>query len=193
MTTVFAMHNKAVLEMVNGIFKYAVYYFKEAADIKEVLLGSKHNSVIETLEQLAVAMYGMEAYDQSHATLRCIHARSSSRVLATRIWNGIACLHFQKGEYDFAFKCVRRAMVGNDEGEVAPTIAMANHGYMQLAQGIAAGRETLIAADDVSADCQQFPSRTTSPSTLQLTFLSFSNSRNGLAPTMKSFRVSATT
>lgn len=150
MTTAFAMHNKAVLEMVNGIFKYAVYYFKEAADIKEVLLGSKHNSVIETLEQLAVAMYGMEAYDQCHATLRCIHARSNSRVLATRIWNGIACLHFQKGEYEFAVKCARRAMVRKGKDEVAPTIAMANHGYMQLAQGIAAGRETLIVADDVS-------------------------------------------
>lgn len=143
LTTAFAMHNKAVLEMVNGIFKYAVYYFKEAADIKEALLGSRHKSVLETLEQLAIAMYGMEAYDQSHATLRCIYARSSSRILGTRIWNGIACLHFQKGDYDFAIQCATRATARRDDDEVAPRIALANLGYMQLARGLEEGRITL--------------------------------------------------
>ena len=145
------MHNKAVLEMVNGIFKYAVYYFKEAADIKEALLGSRHKSVLETLEQLAIAMYGMEAYDQSHATLRCIYARSSSRILGTRIWNGIACLHFQKGDYDFAIQCATRATARRDDDEVAPRIALANLGYMQLARGLEQGRITLNRADEVSA------------------------------------------
>lgn len=152
------MHNKAVLEMVNGIFKYAVYYFKEAADIKEALLGSRHNSVLESLEQLAIAMYGLEIYDQSYATLRSIHARSSSRFLATRIWNGIACLHFQKGEYEFAIQCATRATARRDKDEVAPKIALANLGYMQLARGLEDGRITLKAADAVSAlsdQCQQ--------------------------------------
>lgn len=148
LTTAFAMHNKGVLEMANGIFKYAVYYFKEAADIKEALLGPKHNSVLETLEQLAIAMYGMGAYDQSHATLRSIHSRSHSRVLAARTWNAIACLHFQKGEYDFALKCAERAVILHEEKEVMQTIALANQGYMQLIGDIKEGRKTLKVADE---------------------------------------------
>mmetsp|Transcript_16765 Transcript_16765/g.27825 ORF Transcript_16765/g.27825 Transcript_16765/m.27825 type:complete len:169 (+) Transcript_16765:721-1227(+) len=142
------MHNKAVLEMVNGIFKHAVYYFKESADIKEALLGSKHNSVIETMEQLAIGMYGMEAYDPCHATLRSIHSRSISRSLAARTWNAIALVHFQKGEYDFAFKCANRATVKHDETELSATIALANLGYMQITQGIPEGRAILESAEE---------------------------------------------
>jgi tetratricopeptide (TPR) repeat protein len=150
LTTSFAMHNKAVLEMVNGIFKYAVYYFKEAADIKETLLGKKHNSVIETMEQLAVAMYGMEAYDQCHSTLRSIHSRCTSRALAARTWNAIAVVHFQKGEYDFAFKCAKRATIKYEESELSATIARANLGYMQISRGEPEGKATLESAGEVS-------------------------------------------
>ena len=150
LTTAFTMHNKAVLEMVNGIFKHAIYYFKEAADIKEAFLGPKHKSVLETLEQLAVAMYGAELYNQSLATFRYIHARSTSHALATRIWNGIACIHFRRGKHDFAFQCAIRASARQGEDEVAPRIALANHGYMQLSRGKREGRATLKAADTVS-------------------------------------------
>lgn len=136
--------------MVNGIFKYAAYYFKESSDIKEAVLGSKHNSVIETMEQLAIAMYGLGAYAPCHATLRSIHSRSNSRALAARTWNAIAIVHFQKGEFDFAFKCAQRATVKNDQSELSATIAMANLGYMQMAQKMPEGQKTLAAAEEVS-------------------------------------------
>jgi tetratricopeptide (TPR) repeat protein len=150
LTTSFAMHNKAVLEMVNGIFKYAVNYFKEAADIKEALLGKKHTSVIETMEQLAVAMYGMEAYDQCHSTLRSIHSRCNSRAFEARTWNAIAVVHFQKGEHDFAFECARHATIKYEESEWSATIALANLGYIQLSRGEAEGKATLESAEEVS-------------------------------------------
>jgi tetratricopeptide (TPR) repeat protein len=182
------MHNKGVLEMANGIFKYAVYYFKEAADIKEALLGPKHNSVLETLEQLAIAMYGMGAYDQSHATLRSIHSRSHSRVLAARTWNAIACLHFQKGEYDFALKCAERAVILHKEKEVMQTIALANQGYMQLIGDIKEGRKTLKVADEVRVILLFLQSH----ARLVNLCSSPSISRGGSGPTTKSLKACVT-
>lgn len=152
--TSFAMHNKAVLEMVNGIFKHGVYYFKEAVDIKEALLGPSHKSVLETYEQLAIAMYGLGAYEECHSILRTIHSRSESKALVARTWNAIACLHFQKGDMKFAFKCVSRAVVMHESSvaaDLASTIALANKGYMQMAADLEEGRETLQEADEVSS------------------------------------------
>lgn len=146
--TAFAMHSKGVLEMINGVFKYAVYYFKEAADIKESLFGPKHSSTLESMEQLAIALYGFGYYAESHATLRTIHIRSKSRVLAARIWNSLACLHFQKGDAVFALKCSERG-IQLEASELMTTISMANYGFILLSQGDSDGLRHLVNAEKV--------------------------------------------
>mmetsp|Transcript_94 Transcript_94/g.131 ORF Transcript_94/g.131 Transcript_94/m.131 type:complete len:355 (+) Transcript_94:102-1166(+) len=144
--TAFALHSKGVLEMINGVFKYAVYYFKEATDIKESLFGPKHNSTLESMEQLAIALYGFGYYAESHSTLRTIHSRSRSPVLAARIWNSLACLHFQKGDSPFALKCSERGSQ-LEASELMTTIAIANYGFILLTQGDSDGLRHLISAE----------------------------------------------
>mmetsp|Transcript_20657 Transcript_20657/g.23574 ORF Transcript_20657/g.23574 Transcript_20657/m.23574 type:complete len:351 (-) Transcript_20657:185-1237(-) len=145
--TAFAMHNKGVLEMINGVFKYAVYYFKESADIKEALLGPRHNSTLESMEQLAIALYGFGYLAESHATLRTIHSRSKSPILAARIWNSLACLHYQKGDFSFAIKCAARGSQ-LEALDLTATISLVNRGYILLSLGREDGRRYLKIAEE---------------------------------------------
>ena len=148
LTAAFLLHNKGVLEMVNGIFNYAVHYFQESAELKEALLGEKHKSTVETAEQLAIGLYGYRAYEESQTVFRSLHGRSTSMALTARVWNGLACLHYQMGDKEFAVKCAGRAAALEDVLLTA-TVAMANKGYIELCMGNADGLKTLEQAEEV--------------------------------------------